>query len=92
LEQTELDWHRILDGELYAASSRIEWALLRSRTYGKDALRCPSCADRMRVMPTITESGVVKKILTHLGLPARPLPTARARDPTGQESVDEGAA
>ncbi len=28
----------------------------------------------------------------HLGLPIEPLPRARARDPTGQESVDEGDA
>jgi DNA-directed RNA polymerase subunit H (RpoH/RPB5) len=41
---------------------------------------------------TITEPGTVKKILAHLGLPTEPLPRARARDPTGQESFDFGAA
>jgi hypothetical protein len=25
-------WSRLLDGELYAASSRVEWALLLRRT------------------------------------------------------------
>ncbi len=34
----------------------------------------------------------MKKILTHLGLPTEPLPRAQARDPTGQESFDFGAA
>ena len=41
---------------------------------------------------TITEPATVKKILTHLGLPTEPLPRAQARDPTGQESFDFGAA
>jgi len=43
-------------------------------------------------MATVTDPSVVKKILAHLGLPTEPLPRARARDPTGQESFDEGAA
>ena len=85
-------WSRILDGELYARSSRVEWAVLLRRTYGVDALRCPKCAARMRVMATIVEPGVVKKILAHQGLPTEPLPRARAGDPTGQESFDFGAA
>jgi len=85
-------WRRLLDGELYAASSRVEWALLLRRTYGVDALRCPTCSGRMRVMATLTEPDTVKKILAHLGLPTEPLPRARARDPTGQESFDFDAA
>jgi hypothetical protein len=74
-------WHRILDGEPYAASSRIQWALLLRRTYGVDALRCPTCSGRLRVMATLTEPGTVKKILAHLALPTEPLPRSRARDP-----------
>jgi hypothetical protein len=46
----------------------------------------------MRVPATITEPSVVTKILSHLGLRTEPLSRARARDPTGQESFDEGAA
>jgi hypothetical protein len=85
-------WSRILDGALYAASSRVDWAVLLQRTHGVDAMRCPRCAGKMRVMATIIEPGVVKKILSHLGLPTEPLPRARARDPTGQESFDYDAA
>jgi len=48
-------WRRLLDGQLYAASSRVEWATLLRRTYGVDALRCPKCTSRMRVMATIIE-------------------------------------
>ena len=89
---TVAHWRRILDGELYAASSRVEWAVLLRRTHGVDALRCPKCTGTMRAMATLVEPATVKKILAHLGLPTEPPPRARARDPTGQESVDEGAA
>jgi hypothetical protein len=85
-------WRRILDGELLATSSRVEWAVLLRRTYGVDALRCPRCAARMRVLATITEPSVVQKLLSHLGLRTEPLPRGRARDPTGQESFDFDAA
>jgi len=83
---------RILEGDLYTASSRIDWEVLLRRTYGVDALRCPRCAGRMRVMATITDPSVVKKILAHLDMPTEPLPRARARDPTGQQRFDFDAA
>ena len=79
-------WSRILDGELYAATSRIEWALLLKRTYGIDGLACPNCGGRLRPIATITDEHAVHKILSHLGRRTEPLPRARARDPTGQES------
>ena len=85
-------WSRILDGELYATSSRVEWAVLLRRTYGFDALRCPKCDARMRVISTITDPIVVKQILSHLGLRTEPLPLARARDPTGQMDLELDAA
>jgi hypothetical protein len=44
------------------------------------------------IVATITEPSVVKKILSHLGVRTDPLPRARARDPTGQESFDFDAA
>jgi len=44
------------------------------------------------VVATLADPSVVKMILSHLGLPTEPLPRARARDPTGQESFDYDAA
>jgi len=58
------------------------------RPYGFDAMRCPKRAARMRVLATLTEPSVVRKILSHLGVRWEPLPQARARAPTGQESFD----
>jgi hypothetical protein len=46
----------------------------------------------MRVLATISDPSVVKKILSHLGRRTEPLARARARDPTGQESFDFDAA
>jgi Putative transposase len=78
----------ILDGELFATSSRVEWAVLLRRTHGLDALRCPKCEAKMRVIATLLDPRAVRKILTHLGGCADPLPRARARHPTAQTSFD----
>ena len=85
-------WNRLLEGELFAASSRVDWQLLLHRTFGFDALTCPKCAKKMRILATIIEPAVVRKILRHLGVRADPLPLAPARDPTGQTNIDFDAA
>lgn len=41
----------------------------------------------MRVLATILELAVVRKILEHLGVRASPLPRAPARDPDGEPSA-----
>jgi hypothetical protein len=44
-----------------------------------DVLRCPSGGGRRRILAAITEGGVIRAILTSLGLPTEPpaLPPAR---------------
>ena len=69
-------------------SSRVDWAVLLQRPFGESALRCPNCDALMRVIATLTEPEPGTKILSHLGLRTEPLPRARARDPTAQESFD----
>jgi len=85
-------WDRLLEGALFATSSYVDWAVLLHRTFGFDALRCPRCDHRMRVISTINDPVVAKKILAHLGLRTDPLPRAPARDPTGQTHFDFDAA
>jgi len=85
-------WGRLLEGALYAASSRLDWAVLMKRTHGLDVLVCPRCQATMRPIATITEPAAIRDILIHLDVRAEPLPRARARDPTGQESFDFHAA
>jgi hypothetical protein len=79
-------WGRLEEGTLFAWSRRIEWAVMMKRTFGFDAMRCPSCGRKMRLLATITEPPVVRQILEHLGVRASPLPRAPARDPDGEQS------
>jgi hypothetical protein len=75
-------WGRLDDGELFARSRYVAWAVLKERTFGKDALLCPRSDSKMRVVATVTEPATVRRILEHLGLRSPPLSRAPARDPT----------
>jgi hypothetical protein len=86
---TVAHWGRLEDGELFAWSRRLEWAVMMKRTFGFQVLRCPRCGRKMRVVSTITEPPVVRQILDHLGVRSSPLPRAPARDPDW-EQVDLG--
>jgi hypothetical protein len=53
------------------------WAALMRRAFDLDVLACPRCGGRLRLLATVEEPGVVRKILAHLGLllsPDRPGP------------------
>jgi hypothetical protein len=39
-------WNRLPDGALYAASSRVDWAVLLRRNHGVDAMRCRDARPR----------------------------------------------
>jgi hypothetical protein len=82
---------RLLGGVLYAATPRIDWARLLRRSLDVDALQCPTCKGRLRVLAVITEREPVRRILAHLGLPPDAPPLARARDPTDDLSDAEPA-
>ena len=60
------------------------WAELMRRTFGIDALECPQCGGRLRLLALIEHASVVARILRHLGLPTeRPTPRpARAPPPS----------
>ena len=80
-------WDRLLGGLLYAVTPRIDWARLLRRSLDVDALKCPECEGRLRVLAVITEREPVQRILSHLGMPTGPPPLARARDPS--DDVDD---
>lgn len=44
------------------------WAELLQRVFALDVLACPNCGGRMRVISTIDDPRVVRRILTHLRL------------------------
>jgi len=64
---------------------RLPWAELLQRVFAVDALRCPHCGARMRLVAAIEDPDVARKILECLDLPARapplvPAPSAPAWD------------
>jgi hypothetical protein len=75
-------WDRLLAGLLYAVQPHVDWATLLRRSLSVDALQCPKCQGRLRVIAVITEREPARRILAHLGLPTEPPRVARARDPT----------
>ena len=85
-------WDRLLGGVLYALQPRVDWATLLRRSLSVDALVCPRCHGRLRVVAVITEREPVRRILAHLGMPTDPPPVARARDPTDDVDGDETSA
>jgi hypothetical protein len=62
-------------------TSRIAWAKLMARVGEEFPLECPACGGDIRLIAFITEPGVIRKILTHLGEPLEPPPVSPARGP-----------
>jgi hypothetical protein len=62
---------------------RVAWADLLQRVFEVDALACPKCGGRMRVLSAITDPTVAGRILRCLSLPARAPPLATAREKIG---------
>jgi hypothetical protein len=60
------------------------WAQLMQRSFGFDVLACPRCGDRLELIALIEDPTVIRRILSHLGLPtdvpaARPPPLPLGR-------------
>lgn len=68
-------WDRILQGELYATSSRIDWRTLLKRTFDVDLRVCVRCGGKLTVRTVFTDPASVAKLLAVLRCPRAP-PTA----------------
>jgi len=68
-----------------SAGSWIAWSELIRRVFAADALRCPRCSSRTRIMAAIRSPDAVAAFLSCVGLPARPPPVAAARKSTYEE-------
>ena len=64
-----------------APPRRWRWAELLQRVFAVDVLACPNCGGRMRLIATIEDPRVVRRILTHLGLAGDEGPAAGLADP-----------
>ena len=67
---------------------RIAWADLLKRVFEVDALRCPACGGRMRLLAAITDPSVARRILESLALPPRAPPLAPANEIDREPIVD----
>ncbi len=60
------------------------WAQLMQRAFGVDALACPRCAGRLRLMATVDDPHAIRAIMETLGLPAEvPQPDSPQPPPPG---------
>jgi uncharacterized protein YbaR (Trm112 family) len=55
------------------------------RTFAIDVLACPECGGRLRLIATINDHAVIKKVLGHLGLPTE-APTPMPAQVAGSEN------
>jgi len=53
---------------------RLSWAKQVKRVFEIDRAHCPNCGGQLKIIAAIMEQPVIEKILTHLGLQARPPP------------------
>jgi hypothetical protein len=67
--------------ETQTRAERETWAELMRVTFQLDALACPRCGGRLRHLATILDARIARKLLEHLGLPARAPPELPPRDP-----------
>jgi hypothetical protein len=60
---------------------RRQWAELMRRSFGFDVLSCGRCGGKLRLLAVILERAVIRKILSHIGLPSEPPTPTVARAP-----------
>ncbi len=61
-------------------SGRIEWARLLWRVWGIDALACPACGGRMKMIAALIERAGIVRVLEHLGVSTEVPRMRRVRD------------
>jgi hypothetical protein len=61
--------------------SRLPWAILLKRVFMTDALTCPKCHGRMKILAAITKPEAICKILDHLEIPSEAPRRTAARPP-----------
>ena len=74
------------DAEVKPTPRAWSWAALMHRAFGIDVLACAQCGGRLRLIATLHDPAVIRKILTRLGFapsgpnpgPAPPAPGAAA--------------
>jgi hypothetical protein len=58
--------NRLLGGELYATTSRLDWATLLKRTFDTDIRVCVRCGGRLTVRRIVQDPDDVERVLAGL--------------------------
>jgi hypothetical protein len=64
---------------VHRRAMRLGWAKLLKRVFNLDLEHCPNCGAELKIIAAIFERPAIEKILTHVGLDARPPPRLPAR-------------
>ncbi len=70
---------------------RTAWADLLQRVFEIDALHCPACGGRMRILSAITEPEVARRILECLDMPSRAPPLGKPKGGPAELPREESA-
>jgi hypothetical protein len=65
-------WERLDGGELYAATSRLDWATLLRRTFSIDLRICARCGGPLSIRSVITDQDTIDRRLADLRRPRDP--------------------
>ncbi|XYI02492.1 hypothetical protein ACMHYB_23170 [Sorangium sp. So ce1128] len=80
-----LHWGWLLDGELFATSRYVEWAVLMKHTFGFDALRCRiSSSASTRSTPNLRGRALPDLLESNLHEDAQASPQAHLDDARGR--------
>ena len=82
---SDTDESRDIDTSKVPRLNRLPWSVLLQRVFMTDALTCPKCNGRMKILAAITEPEAIRKILDHLGIPSEAPRRAAARPPPQAE-------
>lgn len=67
--------------QLEQKKKNIPWARLLARVFNIDIETCSKCGGKIKIIAAIEDPKVIRKILEHMGLPAKPPLLAPARGP-----------
>ena len=71
-----------------ASAKRIAWAQLLKRVFNIDISVCSRCRGKVKIIAAIEDPKVIKKILSHMGLPSSAPKLAPARGPPKSDQTE----
>ena len=79
IKEKEKEKQEHKDSDESISIKKSSWSKLLARVFEIDISKCVHCNGKMKIIASIKDPPVIKKILTHLGLSPIPPPLAPAR-------------